>query len=972
MKHAYWTILFVTGLFVAGLLPGTTRAAEPAKAPQHPTYERDVRPILKAYCFQCHGEEAELKGELDLRLRRLIATGGESGQAIVPGNVKKSLLYERIVSGEMPPGEAKLSAKQIRTIAEWIRTGAKTLRPEPLTIGAESFTEEERAFWSLQPIQRPAVPAFGSTDRVRTPVDAFVLARLHADKLNFSPEADRVTLIRRLYFDLLGLPPTPEAIEQFLTDNSPDAYEKLVDRLLASPRYGERWGRHWLDVAGYADSEGYTEADPERDSAFRYRDYVIRAFNDDKPFDTFILEQLAGDELVKPPYRNLTPEQIDQLVATGFLRMAPDGTGMGSVDQGIARNQVIAETLKIVSTSLMGLTVGCAQCHNHRYDPIPQADYYRLRAIFEPAYDWKSWRTPAARRISLYTDDDRRVAATIEAEAKLVDAELAKQTAVFIDQTLDTQLAKLPEDVREPLRVAYKTPAAKRTVEHKEVLDRFPKILKISAGSLYLYDREIRTDAAKIDADRKTKEKAFVAKAFQAELAKLPAEIARLLQTAHATAAAMRTAEQKKLVTEHAAHLVTLATLRKFDAPAADELARLQKAATDLRATQKADRVKAMQAKAAAVRARKPPEGFVRPLAEVSGTLPKTFLFSRGDHEQPKQELAPAGLSLLADRKLGDIPTNDTSITSTGRRLAFAQRLTNGRHPLTARVLVNRFWMHHFGRGIVETPGDFGYLGARPSHPQLLDWLAAEFMQGGWRVKRIHRLMLTSTVYRQSSRRLAELNSVDPDNHLYGRMPIRRLESEVVRDAVLAISGTLNDKLFGKPVPVMEDDVGQIILGKENLDGERKPGAKIDLLGEEYRRSLYVQVRRSRPLGVLSTFDAPVMDPNCTSRNSSTVAPQALMMMNSDFTVAYAGRFAERVVAQVGDDHRKQTAHAWLLAYGRKPTKEQVDAALQFLTTQEAYYTNNPPAGSKTAPQKLALSSFCQALIGSNGFLYID
>ncbi|HKP38043.1 MAG TPA: DUF1549 domain-containing protein, partial [Pyrinomonadaceae bacterium] len=371
-----------------------------------PTFEKDIRPILKAHCFECHGEGEKLKGGLDLRLRRLMLKGGDDGAVIVPGKPDKSLLFELVHRGEMPKREKKLTREQVAVIKEWIATGAKTARPEPAEIGKGSgITEEERAFWSFQPIRRPEVPMTKPRDRARTAIDAFLVTALAKQKLGFSPDAEKVTLLRRACFDLIGLPPTPAETETFLADSAPDAYERLIDRLLESPQYGERWGRHWLDVAGYADSDGYSDADPPRAYAYKFRDYVIRSFNCDKPFDRFITEQLAGDELArvtqeKPQAALADPNLRELLIATGFLRMGADGTATPAVDQDTVRNQAVADTIKIVSTSLLGLSVGCAQCHDHRYDPIPQTDYYRLRAIIEPAYDWKNWRTPDQRLIS--------------------------------------------------------------------------------------------------------------------------------------------------------------------------------------------------------------------------------------------------------------------------------------------------------------------------------------------------------------------------------------------------------------------------------------------------------------------------------------------------------------------------------------------------------------------------------------------
>ena len=841
-------------------------------------YEKQIRPILKAHCFHCHGEGDELQGQLDLRLRRLIAKGGDSGPAIVAGDAEASLLYRRIKLGEMPPGDKKAPPEQLETIRAWIAAGAKTARPEPEQITAETILPEEREFWCFQPVLRPDLPQVRQADRVRTPVDAFVAAKLEAAGLAFSPEADKRTLIRRATYDLLGLPPTPAEVDAFLADAAPDAYERLVDRLLESPHYGERWGRHWLDVAGYADSDGYTTQDPVRKYAYKYRDYVIRAFNDDKPFDQFIQEQLAGDEMLQPPYKEMQPAEIDKLVATGYLRMSPDGTGTGGVDQDIARNQVVADTLKIVSTSLMGLTVGCAQCHNHRYDPIPQADYYRLRAIFEPAYDWKSWRPPQARLVSLYTDADRAQAAAIEAEAAKIDAERTQKQNEYIARTYESELAKLPAEIRDAVRAAHDAPEMTRTPEQRELLKAHPSV-NVTAGSLYLYDR---------------------------------------------------------------------------------------KAADDLK--QYAER-------ASAERAKKPVEDFVQALTEPPGHAPATYVFYRGDIAQPKQTVTPGELTVLDALRPTEIAPDDPAVATTGRRLAFAKRLTDGSHPLTARVLVNQVWLHHFGRGIVNTPGDFGFLGERPTHPELLDWLASDFVAGGWKLKRLHKLLMTSTVYRQVSRREPQADAADPDDRLYGRMPVRRLEAEAFRDAIIAVSGKLNDKMFGPAVPVMEDEVGQIVVGIESLNGENRPDKVIPLNGEEFRRSVYVQVRRSRPLAVLDTFDLPAMEPNCDRRNASTVAPQSLLLMNSEFVVTHAGYLAERLQKEAGEDAKAQIIRGWRLAFAAEPSEAELAAAIEFVAAQTEHFQKNPPAGEKDKqpdPKQLALASWCQALLSANRFLYVD
>lgn len=840
------------------------------------TFERDVRPILKSHCYHCHGEAGVVEGGLDLRLARLMVRGGESGPAIVPGDSAASLLLRRVRAGEMPPKGAPLGEKERQVLEAWIAQGAKTGSPEPDDVASLSeITAEDRQYWAFQAVVRPVVPPVRSQDLVQSPIDAFLLARLEAEGLTFAPPAARGTLLRRLSFDLLGLPPTPEEIAQFVADDAPNADVQLIERLLASPHYGERWGRHWLDAAGYADSDGYTERDPERPYAYKYRDYVIRSHNANKPFDRFLVEQLAGDELVPPPYANLSPDELDCLIATGFLRTVPDGTAAG-VTPKEAGNAVVTETIKVVSTSLLGLTVGCAECHNHRYDPITQVDYYRLRAIFEPAYNWKAWRPPGQRRVSLYTDADRAQANEIEAQAKAVLDERQKKLDEFLAATFEKQLEKVPEEKRELARQMRATPAKDQTAEHKQLLKEFPN-LDVNPGTLYLYDNK-----------------------------------------------------------------------------AADELKELDKRAADIRAT-------------------KPVEDFVDCLTEPGGPPPETFVFHRGDVDQPQQVVTPGELTVLATFSPA-LPVDDDTLPSTGRRLAYARHLTSGRHPLVARVLVNRIWMHHFGRGLVGTAGDLGVLGERPTHPDLLDWLAAEFVDSGWDLKHLHRVILTSTAYRQAAVRTARGDELDPDNRLLSRQAVRRLEAEAVRDALLATSGQFNDKLYGKPVPVMEDDVGQFIVGIENKDGEAKPGAKIPLHGEEFRRSVYVQVRRSRPLGVMEAFDLPTLEPNCTSRSTSTVAPQSLMLMNNEFTVDAARQLAARLAAEADPAARVQ--RAWWLAFGRAATDAEATAACRFIEQQTAALATaadaEPDPKKKADPAEWAWTTLCQSLLSANEFLYVD
>jgi hypothetical protein len=689
-------------------------------------------------------------------------------------------------SGEMPPTETKVPADQIAVIAAWIAAGAPTTREEPeqLPPGID-ITPAERAFWSFQPLARPAVPQ--STGNANA-VDGFIAAKLQAQGLALAQEAGRRTLLRRATVDLTGLLPEQAEIEEFLVDASPDAYERQLDRLLASPHYGERWGRHWLDVAGFAESDGDGTADTVRPFAWHYRDYVIRALNADKPFDRFLLEQLAGDELVPVPWNNMTPEQIDTLAATGFLRTVIDGT-QGTSDEQAAANQVVADTIKVIGSAVYGLTIGCAQCHDHRYDPIPQSDYYRLRAILEPALSTAQWRRPSQRLISLYTDADRAKVAEVNAELAKLNAALSEKTTQYVADAFAKALEEFPADQREKLKAAFETPADKRTDEQKQLVAVNPK-LNINAGVLYQFN---------------------------------------------------------------------------------------QKAADELKADQEVVNRKA---------AERPAEDFIPVLSEIAGQIPETHVFHRGDHRQSKQAVLPGDLTIAAaEGARWEAPHVSTGAAHSGRRSAWARHLTDGTHPLVGRVLANRIWLHHFGRGLVDTPGDFGMLGTRPTHPELLDWLATELPRVEWSLKRLHRLMMTSATYRQSSAPRPELaervQQIDGQNTLYAHFPLQRVDAESLRDLLLQVSGRLDRQMFGPSLAIEEDFVGQVVVK-----------------GAVPRRSLYAQVRRSKPLSLLTTFDAPQMMLNCERRVPSTGAAQSLMLMNSEFVLKQAEQLAQRARAE--------------------------------------------------------------------------
>jgi hypothetical protein len=553
--------------------------------------------------------------------------------------------------------------------------------------------------------------------------------------------------------------------------------------------------------------------------------------------------------------------------------MAPDGS---ATSDEIARNAVVTETIKVVSSSLLGLTVGCAECHDHRYDPIAQRDFYKLRAILEPGFgQGKTFRPPKSRAISLLNEAETAEANKIEAEARQIEAELQPKLVSLRDEIFEKELAAVPEEIRAPGRAAWEVfikDPKKLTPEQTKLLDDYPRLKVVaSSGILNL----------------------FLTKYNRQE------------------------------------------ELTKFQ----DDLAK----------------------RAAAVRARKPKADFIRAFTELPVAPPETHLFKRGDYTQPGAVIAPGALFVLGGK---EFPLKNPALPTSGRRLAFAQYLTNGQHPLVPRVLVNRFWMEHFGRGLVGTPGDFGKQGERPTHPELLDWLAADFVKTGWDLKKFHRQVMISSVYRQSSRPDAKASAIDAGNELLSHMPVRRLEAETIRDTILAITGKLNPKQFGEPVPVSVDENQQVVVGTGKASAD----------GSEFRRSIYVQQRRSQPAYLLNVFDEPNMEPNCDIRTASTVAPQSLLLMNSQFIQEQANFFAARVRLEAGEDPCAEILHAWQLAYGGSPREAELLDMLAYLKkqTETLAARAKEKKDTKTDTRAEALASFCQVLLASNRLLYVD
>lgn len=846
--------------------------------------QHDIQPIMLLRCTACHGIRKQ-EGGLDLRTRQSMLKGGKSGPAMVLGKPAESLLLKRIHAGEMPPkellivaGVKPISEPEIQKLARWIELDAPTVQIDPDIPSSNPdplVSEDDRQHWSFQPATEPNVPSVRQSQLVANPIDAFLLEKLQSQGLSFSPLAERASLLRRAVFDLTGLPPSEQLVASFLADDHPLAYERVLDQLLASPRYGERWGRFWLDAAGYADSEGKRSADPLRLYAYRYRDYVIRSLNADKPYSRFLLEQLAGDELAdySDPDK-VTPQIVDNLVATGFLRMAPDGTGSDVVNRVPERMEVVADEIDIFGSTVMALTFKCARCHSHKYDPIPQRDYYRLVDIFKGAMDVHDWLKPISvtgqtdsdvpsRILDVATPADRE---KIKQHNRQVDEEIANAgkpltelAAKVRQQHTQQQLAMLPEAIRADVASMLATPADQRNEVQKYLAEKFEAQLKLTEKQLAA-DKEYKQLAATIKP---------VVDSWESQRKQLPG---------------------------------------------------------------------------------------IRALWDRGQPSP-TYVFRRGDYRQPGRLVGPGLPSVLTDGQTPFISA-ETATSGTGRRRALAEWLIQPDHPLTSRVMVNRIWKHHFGNGIVRTLDNFGKLGTLPTHPELLDWLALRFIESGWSMKQMHRLMMTSRAYRQQSLVSDQHIAKDPDNLLISRMPLRRMDAEEVRDSLIAVAGVLREEPFGPP--------DQVDVRKDGLVTALSPNGS-------YRRSVYLRQRRKEMPTFLETFDLPQMNPGCQLRANSNVAQQALYLMNNSMVRSLADGFAKQV-AEASSDPEQQIQTVFLSALGRPASPEEVTEGRANLTELEKAWSDHLVAAGESASgaTQKALATYCHTILNTAGFLYID
>jgi len=766
----------------------------------------------------------------------------------------------------MPLG-GKLSDETVAVLKAWIDGGAEwdsgvalTART-PAATTEKKFTEAQRKFWAFQKIAKPAVPSVKAKNWVRTPIDAFILAKLEEKNLKPNPSADKTTLLRRAYFDLIGLPPTPEQVQAFLADNSPQAFEKVVDELLASPHYGERWGRHWLDLARYADTQGF-KADETRPNVWRFRDYVIDAFNQDRPYDRFIKEQIAGDELY--------PNDPAAKVATGFNRLWPDESNLANPI--LMRQEILDDITDTVSSVFMGLTYGCAKCHDHKFDPILQKDYYKLQAFFAGTTNHDRTSLLSGEQASRYQEQY----AEWDGKTREIRAEMRKLLeAVRLDAT-KSAIGMFPKEAQE----AVFTPPEERTAMQWQMYYRSASRLPKDAA----LEKSLKGDAKE------------------------------------------RYAALKK-------------DLAQYDS----------------------------------IKPAEPPVAEV--MSDQGREAPATHVLAKGVWDAPLDEVQPGFLTILDPNPAKIVPPE--GLTTSGRRTALANWLTDPNNPLTARVMANRIWHYHFGEGIVGSPSDFGLMGERPSNPQLLDYVASAFVENGWSIKKMHRMIMLSSAYQQSSAYQAAAAAVDPQDKLVWRFERRRLEGEVIRDSMLAVSGELNMKMSGPGVfPPLPPGVTTQRSNYLKWDTEKDKA-------EANRRSVYVFVKRNLRYPMFETFDFPDTHEPCPRRNATVTPTQPLALMNDEQVMEWSRVLASRVLNDRGLSPEQQIDRAYHLALSRAPKPEESQSILEFLNQQspllaarlakneKAPLPESVPEGM--APERAAaFVDFCHTLLNSNEFIYMN
>ncbi len=831
----------VAGLFAldSAFTPRPVVAQEKPKftPEQVAAFEKDVLPVLKQHCFKCHGDEPKVKGGLNLTNRQAILDGGDTGPAVNAAKPAESLFLRAIHYKDdehrMPP-KSKLPEKELAILDKWVKDGLpvpvdRMGEPVKVVPKAGVVTDEAKKYWAYQPVKRSAVPAVKDQAWVKTPIDAFILAKLEAKNLKPVKPADKAALARRAYYDLIGLPPTPEELDAFVNDKAPDAWEKLIEKLLASPHYGEKWGRHWLDVVRYGETNGY-ERDGPKPFVWRYRDYVINAFNSDKPYTQFIKEQLAGDEM---PGHN-----PDAIVATGFYRL-----GIWDDEPADHLQALFDGYDDLVSTTaqgFLGMTPNCARCHDHKVDPIPQTDYYKFVAFF--------------RDIRPYSDN---------------------------------------RDVRSASNMTDISPPDERVKYEADLKKRDARIAEIRKAMTAIEDEVIKTLPAP---DQRASEGNDRPKVISQKV--VPALAGKVKEE--------YTALRKERI-----------ELEKKLAPPGQQLA--------------------------------------MSVNNCDPRPPTTHLLVRGSPHAPGKEVQPGFPAVLG---LPDpvIPPAKPGAKTSGRRTVLADWIASKENPFTARVFVNRVWQYHFGRGIVPSTNDFGKLGEQSTHPELLDWLASDFMDGEWKLKRLHKLIMMSSVYQLSSQADAENLKADPSNALLWRFNMRRLTGEEVRDSILTVSGSLNLKQFG---PSTYPKIPKEVLAGQSVPGQGWPVSPPE---EANRRSVYAHVKRALRVPILVGFDQPDPDSSCPVRYVTTVPTQSLGLLNGEFANEQAVAFAKRLQKE-SPELTGQITRAIRLTTGRVPTADEVKKDVAFVTAIKEKHKLDDFA---------ALTQFALLCLNANEFVYLD
>ncbi len=817
--------------------------ATPQNSAQEPVnFLRDVQPIFQSHCLSCHNGEKQMHGlRLDRRADAL--KGGDSGvPAFVPGKSSESLMV-KYVAGlvpniVMPPFGPRLSSDQIDLLRRWIDQGAEW-EAEISTAQAPRLNH-----WAFQPRSRPAVPAIKQREWVRNPLDAFILAKLETKGWKPAPPAKPLQLLRRVYLDLIGLPPSLVEQEAFLKDSSPEALDQVVNGLLAQPAYGERWARHWLDLVRYAETNGY-ERDATKPQVWKYRDYVIRSFNQDKPFNRFVLEQLAGDELSD------LSEQT--LIATGYYRLGPwDDEPADPIED---RFDQLDDFVSTTSQAFLGLTLGCARCHNHKFEPLTAQDYYSMVAIFNGLERPRDGRTE-------------------------LDLPLGTRQQLVGLRARDEKIGPLEKEIAQ-IRDAFR----------KQHLESGKSSLFAEAVKAFLTDPKQRSD----------------------EQQKLVKQLSQQLEE-----------EVNQALPEY---------LRQQISRREEVIAALRRATPDL------------------------PRGYF--LHEETHNPPATHLLIRGKARQPGPEVFPAVPAVLTKRPLEFPPSSETSL----RRLTLAKWVASPENPLTARIIVNRIWQHHFGEGLVRTSSDFGVMGEKPAHLELLDWLANWFVEQGWSFKKLHRLILSSNTYRMS-KQWGQYGGEDPENRAWWRFPYTRLEVEAIRDSMLAVSGQLNRRMYG---PSMFPEIPAAAL-----QGHSDPDKiwKTSLEEERSRRTIYSFIKRSMIVPMLEVLDLCDTTRTTAKRTTTSVAPQALTLLNGEFVNQQARHFAGRLLSEAGNNPEYQITLAYRLALVRPATFTEQQAMLAFLTREEKGLLEE---GVDTENARIrALEEMCRVIFNLNEFVYTD